>query len=80
MNVLPELHVPKSGAWSCTEQEAKPYSYTCFLPAHLPWIAHHPLYTDLQGYWWEGTSAGLHSNLPPGAGKAQGVKVGQQGG
>lgn len=54
MNVLPELQVPESGAWRCTEQEAKPYSYTCFLPAHLPWIAHHPLYTDLRGLGGKG--------------------------
>lgn len=78
MNVLPELQAPKSGAWSCTEQETKPYSYTCFLPADLPWVAHHPLYTDSQRSWWEGTSAGFQSSLLCGAGKAQGIKVGQQ--
>ena len=70
MNVLPELQASKSGAWSCSEQEAKPYSYTCFLPAHVPRIAPHPLYTNSRRSWWEGTSAGLQSNRPPGTGKA----------
>lgn len=32
MNVLPELKALNSGAWSCIEQEAKPYSCSCILP------------------------------------------------
>ena len=56
----------------------KPYSYPCFLPAHLPRIAHHPLYADSQGSRWEETSAGLQSSLPAGAGEARGIEAGQQ--